>query len=396
MAQRTISILLTVSSQDEIVLRETQRLSKQCFDECARFAWDRDETNGVAIHRETYAALRAAYPALPSQLVISARMKAVEAAKAALTRLRSGRKASCPVGNGTIRYDARSFTLKDGHVSLASVAGRLVFPFFVHRHAKRWLDRAVGIDSADLVHRPSGWWLKVVLTIPDVHYTPSGHVEGVDLGIVRPAVTSGRRFLGERRWRNVEMRYFRLLRSLQAKGTKSAKRRLKALSGRRQRFRRDCDHVLSKGIVSPLPEGSIIALEALKGIRTHLKVRGAKGRRRHHGWSYAQLKSFVTYKAEDAGCRVVEIDPRHTSQRCCHCGHVARANRKSQSDFRCQACGLRLNADLNAARNIQQVYLAGAGIARSGGPVVSGPIVATSGVQTQALAASPGLQAGVN
>jgi putative transposase len=130
---------------------------------------------------------------------------------------------------------------------------------------------------------------------------PSGHVEDVDIGICRPAVTSGRRFLGKRQWREVEARYFRLQRKLQSKGTKSAKRRLKALSGRRLRFRRDCDHVLSKRIVEGVPTGSIIAIEGLKGIRARIRVRDAKGRRRHHGWSYGQLGGFVRYKAEDAG-----------------------------------------------------------------------------------------------
>jgi putative transposase len=50
--------------------------------------------------------------------------------------------------------------------------------------------------------------------------------------------------------------------------------------------------------------------------------------------------------------RVRRVDPRHTSQRCSECGHVAAESRESQARFCCVACGFACNADLNAARNI--------------------------------------------
>jgi len=69
------------------------------------------------------------------------------------------------------------------------------------------------------------------------------------LGRNRGAVTSNRQFLGERRWKEQERRTFRLKRRWQAKGTKSAKRHLRQLSGKPFRRRKDRDHVLSERIV---------------------------------------------------------------------------------------------------------------------------------------------------
>ncbi len=63
-------------------------------------------------------------------------------------------------------------------------------------------------------------------------------------------------------------------------------------------------------------------------------------------------------KAESAGRVVVEIDPRHTSQRCSRCGHVAAGNRVTQAQFRCLACRYESHADVNAARNILRAGLA--------------------------------------
>ena len=53
------------------------------------------------------------------------------------------------------------------------------------------------------------------------------------------------------------------------------------------------------------------------------------------------------------GVPVLLIDPWDTSRRCSWCGHVEKANRRTQARFRCRARGYELNADLNAAENIR-------------------------------------------
>lgn len=63
-------------------------------------------------------------------------------------------------------------------------------------------------------------------------------------------------------------------------------------------------------------------------------------------------------KAESAGREVIAVDPRHTSQRCAGCGHVAAGNRVTQAAFRCLSCGHEAHADVNAAINILRAGLA--------------------------------------
>ena len=63
------------------------------------------------------------------------------------------------------------------------------------------------------------------------------------------------------------------------------------------------------------------------------------------GWH--GLKQKLAYKME-----VVEVDPKHTSQKCHRCGYVDKDNRKTQSRFECVGCGHLDNADINAALNI--------------------------------------------
>jgi IS605 OrfB family transposase len=164
-----------------------------------------------------------------------------------------------------------------------------------------------------------------------------------------------------------------LRRQLQKKGTKSAKRHLKRLSGRTGRRRRDHDHVVSRRIVDGVPAGVTIAVENLTNIRKRVKARQANGgQRRLHSWSFATLRAFIAYKAEERGIRVEGVDPRHTSQTCSRCGYKSRYNRRSQSDFHCRSCGYRLNADLNGARNVAAKLLAGGATRAAGGPSSTG------------------------
>ena len=71
-------------------------------------------------------------------------------------------------------------------------------------------------------------------------------------------------------------------------------------------------------------------------------------------WSYGQLLTILKYKAASLGKIVVDVNPRHTSQKCSKCGYIDKQNRKALQ-FKCKQCGFELNADLNAARNIAQL-----------------------------------------
>ena len=379
--QRTIRLQLNTTQPQNEALKQTLNQFTKAFNFVCEHGWLNSEKNGIDLHKATYYPLREALVDLPAQLICAARVKATEALKSAFARVLAKRKTSqpksvlCPV-----RYDQRSYWVKweSNQVSLATVHGRQVIGFDVPDYAVRYTGYPV--DSADLIYRKGKFWLNVVVTLPTPEYShngthsgiPDDEVIGVDLGLNHPAVTSQRKFLGKRSWKGIDRRYFRIKRSLQSKGTKSARRHLRKLSGRLQRFRKDCDHVISKRIVqsahAPGTPGATIVIENLTEIRSRVKQRGRENRRRLHSWSFAQLRSFLSYKAEEAGMRVVAVDPRHTSQTCSKCGYKSRSNRKSQSRFLCGECSYQLNADLNASYNIRDKHLATLGISLGSGP----------------------------
>jgi IS605 OrfB family transposase len=387
--QRTIRYPLLLTVEQYNVLLETIQQYTECFNAVAIYGWEHREKNGVELHKATYYPLREVHRHLPSQLVISARVKATEAVKSAFTwkikrekqfpkkiakALARGKPVPtfkpvrCPQSsNCSIRYDQRSYSFHGDHVLLATTAGRQRIGLHLYPYAKRLLAQSIEYDSADLIFRKGRFWLHVVVTLPDVEFVPNGEIVGVDFGITRPAVASNNRFFGKRSWKNTEQRYFRLKRALQSKGSDSAKRHLKKLSYKVSRFRLNCDHVVSRQLVQSISPGTTIVIENLMNIRNTTKQNGKEQRRAMHQWSFNRLRDLLIYKAEEGGCVVVDVDPRHTSQCCSRCGHIHRSNRRSQSRFKCRVCGFELNADLNGSHNIALKYLASVGIAEAGG-----------------------------
>ncbi|EMO5890121.1 TPA: RNA-guided endonuclease InsQ/TnpB family protein, partial [Proteus mirabilis] len=85
------------------------------------------------------------------------------------------------------------------------------------------------------------------------------------------------------------------------------------------------------------------------------------------GWY--EMRRQLEYKQLWRGGQVLAIPPAYTSQKCACCGHTAKENRQSQSQFECLECGYTANADINAARNI---LAAGHAVLACGGRVQSG------------------------
>ena len=374
--QRTIKLRLRPTPEQASILTQAIQAYTDSFNQVSAYGWTHKVFNGIELHKATYRTQREQF-ALPSQLAISARMKATEALVSIKALLRKGKKAHQPQSlRCPIRYDQRSYGLwfDRSEVSLLTLQGRLRIPFTIAKHYQQY--KTWQRCSADVIKDRKGrWWLHVVMS-KDIQEIPPNDTDesfvGVDLGIVNPAADSRGQFYGSKHWEEVERRHAVLRSELQSKGTRSAKRKLKRTSGRQRRFRRDCDHVLSKRLVQTMESGQTLVFENLTDIRGRVKLKKAQ-RKRLHKWSFAQLQAFVEYKAQAVGVSIVFVDPRYTSQKCSQCKHVSRSNRPEQSIFKCRVCKFTCHADHNAAINIRANYLQFKGLS------VNQPIVATQG-----------------
>lgn len=297
-----------------------------------------------SIHERCYYDLRSKF-SVSSQTAVRAIGKAVECF--------ASDKTVCPTFKplGSVTYDQRTFSFKGvDRVSLLTMAGRIIVPYVVGDYFSGRLHYLKG--QADLVYRDGLFFLYCTADVPE---PPIGKVEeflGIDLGIANVATDStGERFTGEDVERH-RKRHNKARQTFQRRGTKSARRRLKRLSGKQSRYQHHVNHCIAKRLVAKAKTLGIgIAVEDLNGIRDRITVR-RKQRSRLSNWGFAHLRQCLTYKAKLAGVPMVAVDPRNTSRTCFACGHCSKDNRKSQDSFSCLACGHEAHADINAARNI--------------------------------------------
>jgi putative transposase len=133
------------------------------------------------------------------------------------------------------------------------------------------------------------------------------------------------------------------------------RRRLFAKYAALQRKRVDwlLHNVSAKIVLQAKLNKQAIVMEDLRGIRKLYqkgKGHGRDYRFRMNSWSYAELGRQVEYKAEWDGVPVIYVRPFGTSTKCSVCGHqvLSEENRL----LHCPNCGLTIDRDVNAARNI--------------------------------------------
>ena len=345
--QLTIKIKLMPDSNQKNALLRTFEAFNNAANSAALIGFENKVFSQPSIHKLCYANIRERF-GLTAQLAVRAIGKAVECFK------RDKKKRPNFKPRSAVVYDERIMRFIGlTHVSLASVDGRLTIPMIIGGYQESRLQSAIKSGQADLVYVKGEFYLLLSLRFEDVPQLESIGVLGVDLGVSKIAVDSeGNAYTGD----NVEVKrqWIQHRRDiLQSVGTKPAKRRLKSISRDESNYRRTANHQISRKIVDTAKAQNFgIAIEDLSGIRSRTRFR--KGQRaKMSGWSFNQLRSFIEYKAALAGLRVVKVNPRNTSRTCSKCGHCDKANRQSQSEFVCQSCGYKANADENAAKNIR-------------------------------------------
>ena len=308
-------------------------------------AWETKTFRQYDLHHKCYQAVREQF-GLSAQVTVRVIAKVADAYKLDRKTKRTFR------ATGSIAYDDRILTwrLQDQTVSIWTVNGRLRIPFACGEQQLELLQTQQG--ESDLGFYKGLFFLSATCEVDEPKPIDVEGALGVDLGVVNIAVDSDGQVHSASHINNVRHRHRRLRAKLQARGTRSAKRKLMRLSGKERRFAKDTNHCISKKLVAKAKDTNrAIAMEDLEGIRERVTVR-RKQRTALHNWAFFQLRSFVTYKAKRVGVPVFLVDPRNTSRTCPECGHVDKANRPSQSKFSCMVCGFAGLADHIAAINI--------------------------------------------
>jgi len=343
----TAQVKLLPSQEQYDALKQTLETANAACNRISERAWETHTFGHFGLHKLTYYDLRAEF-GLASNVVIRCTSKVADAYKLDKRSQRTFR----PTGSIAFDNHILRWYVDKSFVSIWTVAGRMKIPYTCGERQRQLLQFQQG--ESDLALVEGKFYLLATCNIEEPEPIDIDGVLGVDLGIKNIAVDSDGEVFSGATVNGLRHRHRRLRAKLQSKGTKSAKRLLKSRSKKEQRFATNINHTIAKQLVAKA-EGTkrAIALEELTGIRTRITARRPQ-RATQSSWAFAQLRSFIEYKATLAGIPVFAVDPRNTSRQCPACGCIDKRNRPNQNTFSCVSCGFAGLADHIAAVNISR------------------------------------------
>lgn len=258
-----------------------------------------------------------------------------------------------------INYTIRS----DGSISIGTLTGREIVTgqwnvdYFRNKFKEDW-----NFGSAILLERKDKWYLHISVScdVDEPDKENISQIVGIDRGLRQIITTydlNGKtNFVNGREIMHRRRKYKQLRAKLQAKGTKSAKKRLKQIGRRENRWMNDVNHCITKALVEQNPVNSLFVIEDLMGVRFATESLPKNIRYESVSWGFYDFEQKLMYKSELKGQQVIKVSAKYTSQRCPHCCSIRKENRDHKfHKYSCVACGYQSNDDRVAAMNLLEL-----------------------------------------
>ena len=384
---KTIKLCLHTTEEQEVLFRELTDQYRLACNYISQYVFDHNFIlNTVKLHNIMYRDMRNVY-GLKSQFACSTFKTVVSKYKAVRTQLFQN-PFKYKDEKGEWRYVKKTFEwlwkpiyfkrpqvdlvrnkdysfVGSGNIVSINTLGARVKCAYEKEHFKDYFDGTWKFGTAKLVELKGIWYLHVPVTkeVGDFDKNNVNHIVGIDRGLRFIATMYDERgkteFISGKKIATKRDKFQKVREELQSKGTKSAKRRLKAMSGRENRWMTDVNHCISKTLVEQYGENTLFVLEDLSGVSfedSNLS-KSAKQNRQLRSWAFYQLEQFLSYKAMENNSNVIKVSAKYTSQRCPICGNIDKNNRDHKNHlYECE-CGYKSNDDRVGAMNIYNLGL---------------------------------------
>ncbi|HEU5378966.1 MAG TPA: transposase [Ktedonobacteraceae bacterium] len=186
---------------------------------------------------------------------------------------------------------------------------------------------------------------------------------GIDVGLKTFATLSDGQEMENPRFFRLEEKALAKVQRKQSKlvkGTAERRKHRKVIARVHERIawkRKNFTHQHSRKVVNAFEIICVEDLEVKRMVHTNCLAKSISDA----AWSafFAQLSR----KAEEAGRKLIRVEPAYTSQTCIRCGHRQKMP-LSERVYHCPCCLLSLDRDLNASQNIKALGLQSAGLPR--------------------------------
>ena len=293
------------------------------------------------------------YAEVNSQVLQDVVLRVDRAFQAFFRRVKSGETAGYPRFQGRNRYHSFTYPQVGEHGCARLDNGFLVLAK-IGRVAVRWSRPLDGTPKTVTISQEAdGWYASISCADVPVQPLPAtGRETGIDVGLKVFLITADGEVVenprlhrrGEKKLAKANKRVSR-----RNKGSNRRRKAVGLLGKQHQTVKRQRADFHHKTALALLKDYDTIYLEDLRVanmVRNHHLAKSISDA----GW--AQFRAILEAKAACAGRRVVAVPPAYTSQDCSGCG--ARVPKSlSVRTHVCTSCGLVLDRDENAARNIQ-------------------------------------------
>lgn len=342
--------------EKQLLYNALQR-NREALNAVSQVAFKKGHTNANSLQKETYEMVRRDFK-LGAQMACNVARCVAGKYKAIKTNGHSLEKPIRFKKPELVYSYNRDFSIrKDGRLSLGTLSGRIVLSF-ERRGMTHFFDGKWRFKTMTLILKKGTYYACFSMT-QEVNVTDIEEIQqiiGIDLGINFLFVSyDGEKtsFVNGREIKDRRAKYKRLRKSLQKKQTSSARRRLRQVGQRENRWMRDVNHQVTKALVTQYGSRALYVIEDLTNVRKATERVRRKNRYLTVSWSFYQFRLFLTYKAERTGAHIIAVNPKYTSQKCPRCNHTEKANRnKKVHTFCCRTCGYTSNDDRIGAMNL--------------------------------------------
>lgn len=215
------------------------------------------------------------------------------------------------------------------------------------------------IKTLSLKREPSGKWFAVFCAeeTPTIKITNGGARVGIDLGLKTLATLSdGTVIKNPKHLKKHEEKLAKLQRlfSMSKRGSKNRRKVKRKVAIAYEKVANTRVDFIHKATTSLVNSYSLIAMESLASQEMAEQNFGKSIN--DAGWG--MFANMLRYKAESAGCEVVFVNPKNTTQECSNCYEIVKKDLTERMHV-CPFCNLVMDRDLNAAHNILKRATAG-------------------------------------
>ena len=356
----TAKIQISVSTDSKVLLDETMSAYLDACNYVSAYVFRTHDLKQFSLNKALYSTLREKF-GLKSQMAQSVFKTVIARYK---TILENQKEWIQPIFKKP-QYDLvwnRDYSLTQNCFSVNTLNGRVKLPYFAEGMSKYFNHAIYKFGTAKLVKKHGKYFLHIPVTydIEESNISDICNVVGIDRGINFVVATYDSKhksdFVSGKAIKQKRAHYSKLRKELQMRQTPSARRRMKAMGQRENRWMQDINHQVSKALVESNPKHTLFVLEDLSDVRNATERVRTKDRYVSVSWSFYDLEQKLIYKAKQTQSTVIKVDPRYTSQCCPVCGHIEKGNRNKKIHlFTCKNCGYKSNDDRIGAMNLYRM-----------------------------------------